>query len=388
MCFWSQNISREAEVLIVTSKSGLLVVIVLLAASQSPLLLFDTTCDWSTCHLGKQSSARGGGQWIQLLILYQSPNTPQVCLTREWLKTGLPPKLTNKQASCTLMVVWTAPCPANTVQRKGLAECACRGPNFFPDINAGNPTMFIRSKLWWIQSESPGRSEGPEHTRSRLPQPVLRSHAQRGWLRVGNKPTGPYCGSTGSTYSIHPWEGKNGLDAAWVEYKLHRSEFSSREESFTEEIKKFSPLIYSGASTHINCSQVIHDSDQSPSVLVLSVTSSSADEVCVWVCDSKFRLDPVNGSEQLQSGGQKCDISSRSHTHAQWQVHYPREPFLMLLWQPISFDMTALETLTPQWHLIFLPRRGDSVFAIKPSLIHQSDRARRPTLRQTLWMDL
>lgn len=41
-------------------------------------------------------------------------------------------------------------------------------------------------------------------------------------------------------------------------------------------------------------------------------------------------------------------LSNETRTHAQWQVHYPREPFLMLLWQPISFDMTALETLTPQ----------------------------------------
>ncbi len=42
-------------------------------------------------------------------------------------------------------------------------------------------------------------------------------------------------------------------------------------------------------------------------------------------------------------------------------THYPCGQFLMLLWQPISFDMTVLETLTPHRRLIFLPRRGDSV---------------------------
>lgn len=36
-----------------------------------------------------------------------------------------------------------------------------------------------------------------------------------------------------------------------------------------------------------------------------------------------------------------------TNTLAQLQTHYPCGPFLMLLWQPIRFDMTALETLTP-----------------------------------------
>lgn len=33
--------------------------------------------------------------------------------------------------------------------------------------------------------------------------------------------------------------------------------------------------------------------------------------------------------------------------HRQTQTHQPCGPSLMLLWQPISFDTTALETLTP-----------------------------------------
>lgn len=78
-----------------------------------------------------------------------------------------------------------------------------------------------------------------------------------------------------------------------------------------------------------------------------------------------------------------CSANTHSHIHTTPVGHFwcYSGNQLALTWQ--------LRKLTPHWHLTFLPRRGDSVHAIiKPSLIHQGDRARRLTLRQQLWIDL
>ena len=71
---------------------------------------------------------------------------------------------------------------------------------------------------------------------------------------------------------------------------------------------------------------------------------------------------------------------THTHTHTHTN-HYPFRAFQMVLRQPISFDMAALEVLTPHWHLILLPRRGDAVHAFKPSTVHQSQRTWCLTLR-------
>lgn len=197
------------------------------------------------------------------------------------------------------MVVWTAPCPASTVHGKELAQCAHQGSKLLPWHQCWKPNHVYKKqavmdpvrvawKVWrtWTHMVQVASTCPQEPCPERLAQ--------------GGQPTYWTLLRFHRLYIQHPsmwgkkWPGccLSQVQAPSVLIFLLGGKFHWGD-------KRGFTLLYTVGLPLFGCLWSYKCQSVNTWLWVQQLGSSFAQESWGWVCDSKFRLDLVNGTEQL-----------------------------------------------------------------------------------------